>query len=52
MGVRVVLVAVVILRATYQKIKEIMEREGMEGGLCNKEMSEMGDRASTLRYIL
>jgi hypothetical protein len=50
--VSVGLVAVVILRTTYQKINERREREGMERGFSNKEMSEMGDRAPTFRYML
>jgi hypothetical protein len=50
--VSVGLVAVVVLRTTYQKINERRERERMEGGFSNKEMSEMGDRAPTFRYML
>jgi len=50
--VSVGLVAVVVLRTTYQRINERRDREGMEGGFSNKEMSEMGDRAPTFRYML
>jgi MFS family permease len=50
--VSVGLVAVIVLRTAYQKINERREREGMEGGFSNKEMSDMGDRAPTFRYML
>jgi MFS family permease len=50
--VSVGLVAVIVLRTAYQKINERREREGMEDGFSNKEMSDMGDRAPTFRYIL
>mgnify|MGYP003629695295 CR=1 FL=1 len=50
--VTVGLVAVVVLRTGYKRINDKREREGNEAGLSLKEMSEMGDRAPTFRYML
>jgi hypothetical protein len=49
--VSVGLVAVVILRLRYQSINRKRDAAGMEAGLSNQEMSEMGDRAPTYRYV-
>jgi hypothetical protein len=46
------LVAVILLSTGYKRIVERRDREGMEGGFSNKEMSEMGDRAPIFRYML
>jgi MFS family permease len=49
--VSVGLLAVVILRTGYARINAKREREGT-GGLTEAEMSEMGDKAPSFRYML
>lgn len=50
--VTVGLVAVVILRVNYAKINAKREREGNPNNYTLAEMSDMGDRAPTFKYIL
>jgi MFS family permease len=50
--VSVGLAAVVVLRTSYARINAKRDREGMEAGHSLAEMSEMGDRAPTFRYML
>ncbi|KAI9805321.1 MAG: hypothetical protein M1833_005774 [Piccolia ochrophora] len=45
------LIAVVILRVNYTRINRKREREGT-GGRSHAEMSAMGDRAPTFRYVM
>jgi MFS family permease len=46
------LMAVIVLRTSYQKINAKRDQEGNEKGYSTLEMSEMGDRAPTFRYML
>ena len=50
--VTVGLVAVMVLRVRYKGINEKRDREGNERGYSDKELSELGDRAPTFRYML
>lgn len=50
--VTVGLAAVMVLRVSYGKINEKREREGNEKGYSSEELSELGDRAPTFRYML
>jgi len=50
--VSVGLIAVLVLRGNYARINAQRDREGNEKGHSLKEMSEMGDRAPTFRYML
>lgn len=50
--VAVGLVAVVVLRQSYIRINNKRDREGNEKGYTNGEMSDMGDRAPTFRYMI
>ena len=50
--VSVGLVAVLVLRWNYGRINEAREREGNEKGHSLSELSEMGDKAPTFRYML
>ncbi len=45
------LISVILLRWNYTRINKKREREGTKG-LTEEEMSEMGDRAPTFRYVL
>jgi hypothetical protein len=49
------MIAVVILMTSYIRINAKRDRllaEGSEGSYTNKELSELGDRAITFRYML
>lgn len=46
------LVAVVILRVNYKRINRKRDEIGIKGTLSNMEMSEMGGRAPTFRYVI
>jgi hypothetical protein len=46
------LIAVLVLRWNYARINARRDREGNEKGHSMKEMSELGDRAPTFRYML
>jgi hypothetical protein len=46
------MIAVLVLRWNYARINAQRDREGNEKGHSLKEMSEMGDRAPTFRYML
>jgi len=46
------LIAVLVLRWNYARINAQRDREGNEKGHSMKEMSELGDRAPTFRYML
>jgi MFS family permease len=49
--VSVGLVAVAVLRTGYMKANEKRDREGNERGLSVKEMSELGDKSPSFRYM-
>ena len=46
------LVAVIVLRVNYKRINKKRDTMGVDENLGNKEMSEMGDRAPTFRYVV
>jgi hypothetical protein len=45
------LIAVLVLRFRYQSINKKRDRDGL-GILTEEELSELGDRAPTFRYVL
>ncbi|CZR63260.1 probable permease of the major facilitator superfamily [Phialocephala subalpina] len=45
------LVAVAVLRTGYMKVNDKRDREGNERGLSVKEMSELGDKSPSFRYM-
>jgi MFS family permease len=46
------LLAVVVLRTSYGKINRQRDRDGDASGLSDEELSDLGDRAPTFRYML
>lgn len=46
------LVAVVVLRLGYKRVNEKREMEGNESGLSVQEMSELGDKSPSFRYMI